>query len=270
MGENEVRNITPENLKKLEQRVERAAEAALEKQQYVATIDVLVGMGWLAASNVDDWRRGRIDYLERMIQVNLSRLATALQLFHRWAERRGLRPSESAYVARTRDRRPLRFSAGGAPGIERVYRIHWVSPDLSEKKRARLAEKQSKPPDLVVIQPTKEWTCTACGGTGNLLIMEETGPLCLSCADLDHLVFLPSGDATLTRRAKAKSGLSAVVVRFSRSRGRYERQGLLVEEDALASAERECLADEDVRLRRRQLDGAPGGSETDVPGGDGG
>jgi hypothetical protein len=39
------------------------------------------------------------------------------------------------------------------------------------------------------------------------------------------------------------SGLSAIVVRFSRSRGRYERRGVLVEDDALARAERECLAD---------------------------
>ncbi|MGH2602394.1 MAG: DUF2293 domain-containing protein, partial [Dehalococcoidia bacterium] len=55
----------------------------------------------------------------------------------------------------------------------------------------------------------------------------------------------------LTRRAKAASGLSAVVVRFSRARRRYERQGVLVEETALEQAERQCLANEDARARRR-------------------
>jgi hypothetical protein len=70
----------------------------------------------------------------------------------------------------------------------------------------------------------------------------------------DHLVFLATGDAALTRRAKKASGLSAVVVRFSRSRGRYERRGILVEEAALASAEQECLADEGARLRRQARD----------------
>lgn len=44
---------------------------------------------------------------------------------------------------------------------------------------------------------------------------------------MEHLVFLGAGDAALTRRAKAASGLSAVVVRFSRGK-RYERQGILV------------------------------------------
>jgi hypothetical protein len=85
----------------------------------------------------------------------------------------------------------------------------------------------------VVVSPLREWTCSDCGGTGDLLIMDEPGPLCLACAEMDHLVYLPAGDAALTRRAKAASRLSAVVVRFSRAR--YERRGVLVEENALAA-----------------------------------
>jgi hypothetical protein len=84
--------------------------------------------------------------------------------------------------------------------------------------------------------------------------MEEAGPHCMSCADLDHLVFLPAGDAALSRRARKASTLSAVVVKFSRSRKRYERQGILVEPQALELAERQCLSDEDARLRRRERD----------------
>lgn len=113
------------------------------------------------------------------------------------------------------------------------------------------AERQSKQPDLIVVSPLKDWTCAACGDSGDLLTMDDSGPLCLCCADMDHLVFLPAGDAALTRRARKASGLAAVVVRFSRSRRRYERQGILVEEAALEQAERECLADEESRARRR-------------------
>ena len=69
--------------------------------------------------------------------------------------------------------------------------------------------------------------------------MEDAGPACLRCAGLDDLEFLPAGDALLTRRAKAKSARFAVVVRFSRTRGRYERRGLLVEAQGLAAAEAE-------------------------------
>lgn len=123
---------------------------------------------------------------------------------------------------------------------------------MSATQRTRLGERQSRPPDLVVISPLNDWTCTACGGTGSLLMMEGAGPVCLACADMDHLVFLPAGDTALTRRAKRASGLSAVVVRFSRARKRYERQGVLVEEEALVAAEQSCLADQEARRRRRE------------------
>ena len=53
--------------------------------------------------------------------------------------------------------------------------------------------------------------------------------------------------ALLTRRAKALSGRHAVVVRFNKRRGRYERQGLLVEPQALAQAQRELNAEDGGR-----------------------
>ena len=242
--------------KRLEQRVIAAAEAALAARGVVTAIDVLTGLGWLPRSGERAWRQGRIPDLERAVTANLSNTSSAMRYLRRWAESRGLRPSETAYVARTRDRRALRFSTSGEPSVEVAYRTHWVSPELSERKLERLAERQSRPPDLVVISPTRDWTCSACGGTGRPADHGRARPLCLTCAEMDHLVYLPAGDAALTRRAKAASRLAAVVVRFSRARKRYERQGVLVEEDALAAAEEQCLADEEARARRRERDAA--------------
>jgi hypothetical protein len=108
--------------------------------------------------------------------------------------------------------------------------------------------------DLVAIVPLRDFTCVTCGGTGWLLVMEDAGPHCLTCVDLDHLVFVPAGDAGLSRRARRASTLSAIVVKFSRSRKRYERQGILVEPQALELAEQQCLSDEDARGRRRERD----------------
>jgi hypothetical protein len=240
--------------KRLERRVIDAAEAALEARGFVTAIDVLTGLGWLPPSSERAWRQGRIPYLEHAVSAHADKISRAMRHFRGWAASRGLKPSETAYVARTRDRRTLRFSRSGEPSIEDAYRTQWVSPKLSDRKREQLAERQSRPPDLVVVSPIRDWTCSACGGTDDLLIMDEPGPLCLACAEMDHLVYLAAGDAALTRRAKAASRLSAVVVRFSRARRRYERRGVLVEEDALADAERQCLADEEARARRRGRD----------------
>jgi hypothetical protein len=77
-------------------------------------------------------------------------------------------------------------------------------------------------------------------------MMEAPGPACLRCVGLDDLEYLPAGDALLTRRAKSKSRRYAVVVRFSRTRRRYERQGLLVEPQALAGAQQNLEAPRQV------------------------
>ncbi|MDQ0602663.1 hypothetical protein QF037_007008 [Streptomyces canus] len=108
---------------------------------------------------------------------------------------------------------------------------------------------------LLVVQPLRRKQCAECrGGPLSLLVLEEGAPRCLDCADLGHLVFLPRGDTALTRRAREESALSAVVVRFNRRKARYERQGVLVEEQALTRAEMRCLADAEARRRRRSRD----------------
>ncbi|OXS36142.1 DUF2293 domain-containing protein [Streptomyces sp. XY006] len=108
---------------------------------------------------------------------------------------------------------------------------------------------------LLVFQPLKRRQCAECRrGPLPLLVLEDSAPRCLDCADLGHLVFLPRGDTALTRRSREESVLSAVVVRFNRRKSRYERQGVLVEEAALARAEQRCLADSEARRRRRVRD----------------
>ncbi|CAG0972410.1 hypothetical protein ANRL3_01584 [Anaerolineae bacterium] len=114
--------------------------------------------------------------------------------------------------------------------------------------------------ELKVFITTSAAACSECGeGLGRgawITLIENKGALCLSCADLDHLAFLPSGDVALTRRARKHSTLSAVVLKWSRARKRYERQGLLVEDQAVTQAEQECLADSDARTHRREREAA--------------
>ena len=126
---------------------------------------------------------------------------------------------------------------------------------MALSKRIAVNQRISERTDLKVFITTRESRCDECqedlGRQAWIMLAEEKGALCLSCADLDHLVFLPSGDAALTRRTRKHSTLSAVVLKWSKARKRYERQGLLVEEPALKQAETECLADEEARTQRR-------------------
>jgi hypothetical protein len=100
---------------------------------------------------------------------------------------------------------------------------------------------------------------STCGECGEVLgrhawitLAQEKVSLCLTCADLDHLVYLPARDVPLTQRICQHSTLVAVVLKWSRARKRYERQGLLIEAQALEQAEQEYLADSEARARRRE------------------
>jgi hypothetical protein len=131
--------VSPANRAKLAGRIAAVAQHALSTRQFVTPLDVLIGIGWITTAQVEAWRRGRVPYLERVAEVNLARLSTALRLLGEWARQHDLNASETVYVAWTRDRHPLRFTKTGDPHIERAWRTHWISPTLTEAKRAKRA-----------------------------------------------------------------------------------------------------------------------------------
>jgi hypothetical protein len=242
----------------LVERVTTAAEAALADHQYASFIDVVTGMGLL--HNVQAWHNGRIQYLDEMLQGSVEKLRQVIDIFLKWGAQRGLRredlPPHAASSGHTRTR-PKYQTASQFPEMEPVFRLHFVSPQLPEKKIEKLRETVDTPAPPTVFSIVQASKCSQCNRElwkGDLLTMLADQPLCMECADLDHLVYLESGDAALTRRAAKHSSLWAVVVRFSRSRGRYERQGVLVQPEALGKAEEECLADADLRATRQARD----------------
>ncbi|MGB7504588.1 MAG: DUF2293 domain-containing protein, partial [Mycobacterium sp.] len=223
-----------------ETRVAHIAEAVLAEQQFVTPINVLVGLGWLAQANVERWERGRVTSLDRGVQVDAARTLDALR---GWAEAHGLKPWETDYGE-------LQFTADGDAAVERAFRVRWAPAEQPAPERPRAPSQR-----FTVISAINAFTCSSCGDeSGDLLLKARSGALCLDCADLGHLVFLPSGDAALTRRAKKASGLSAVVVRWNLRRNRYERHGILAENDAIETAAQQCLEDADLRASQRARD----------------
>jgi hypothetical protein len=124
-----------------------------------------------------------------------------------------------------------------------------MEPDLQQSPAQKSGE-------ILVFLIRKETKCSECGEelwSGRMITLNrERGALCLGCAELDHLEFLPSGDAAVTRRATKHSRLKAIVLQWSRTRKRYERQGILAEIQAIERAETECLADADRRRRQAE------------------
>ena len=244
----------------LHERVVTAAERALKRGGSVGPLELLQELGFLYSGHVDHWRKGAPlgTPIERSIQCGAAKLAEVYRVLGQWAEVKGLKTVEAEYSRRgVGGVETLQVTIDGSDERERFFRTHYASAELSEKKAERLQQKLTKVPDLVAfITVAKDSKCAECGveiNQGDFLFLEQQQPLCMSCADLDHLVFLPAGDTALTRRSKKHSPLSAVVMKFNRPRKRYERQGLLVTHEALTQAEDECIADADLRAARREI-----------------
>src|SRR5262245_19226613 len=78
------------------------------------------------------------------------------------------------------------------------------------------ARKRARPQDDGVWWVKQEIKCRACGtkvGANGFMQRKSKRWLCLACAGLAHLTFLPRGDVALTRRATKHSSLHAVVMR---------------------------------------------------------
>lgn len=231
------------NREELSKKVIAVASQVLHDKQYVSCIDILLELGYLSPSILEDWRRGRFSYLEGRLQVNLNKLSFTMKCFRQWAQTQGLLPRETAYVQKACSRTiHLRFSKSGNEAIEACYRTHYISPMLTEQKQQRLVDKIEKSNEPVVYIIISESKCSQCKkdmAKGSFLMMDGDNPHCISCTVYKDLVFLPAGNALLTRRTKKYSNQSVVVVKFSRARKRYERQGLLVTEKALQKAQNE-------------------------------
>ena len=129
------------NRARMEQRVIQAAEKAVSDHQYVSAVDVLLGMGSLHPNDLQDWKKGKIHFLEKAVQGSLNKISYAMKCFRRWACKKGLKPSRTEYFVKTSgSKRELRFSKNGDPQIESAYRIHYVSPLLAEQKKQRVQQ----------------------------------------------------------------------------------------------------------------------------------
>ena len=122
----------------------KAVENLLREKGSVAPVELFIRMDLLSPESAEDWRRGRISYLERVIRCNLSKASRILRILRMHAHDLDLKPSLTVYKRWTKGSRPLlRFSKTGDHNIEEAYARHFVSPRKKgcpfEEERSRLA-----------------------------------------------------------------------------------------------------------------------------------
>ncbi|MSU63836.1 MAG: hypothetical protein EXS31_15790 [Pedosphaera sp.] len=108
-----------------------AATCCMKAKRHIALVDVFLEMGKLSRKNHEDWRMGRVPYLERVIELNLSQINSVCRAIHESARRGKLKPNWTAYVKWGKgERPPLRFTKSGDPYLERQWATHYLPPAL--------------------------------------------------------------------------------------------------------------------------------------------
>jgi hypothetical protein len=86
-------------------------------------------MNLLEPKRLEDWRRGRVPYLEKAIDANLTRLSRLLRILRFHTHDLRLVPSVTAYMRRGKGpKQHLRFTKTGDPKLEEAYARHFVWP----------------------------------------------------------------------------------------------------------------------------------------------
>ena len=120
-----------------------------QRRGYAAPVDVLMDIGILPKQKYEDWRFGRVDYLERVCTANLNKLSSVLHQMRVYAKKADLKPSFCYYKRWGVKKKggqgkkpiiPLRFSKSGDPEIEKWYATHFVDT----KQIAALKEQQEQ------------------------------------------------------------------------------------------------------------------------------
>jgi len=107
----------------------RVVEDLLREKGFVAPMELFMRMDLLSPESAENWRRGRIPYLEKVIRCNLSKASRILRILRMHAHELDLKPSPTVYKRWTKGSRPLlRFSKTGDHNIEAAYARHFVSP----------------------------------------------------------------------------------------------------------------------------------------------
>ena len=123
------------NEKELIGKVHSTVYHQCQRRGYAAPVDVLMEVGVLQKQKYEDWRFGRVDYLERVCTVNLHKLSFIMSQIRAYARKQGLKPSFCYYKQWGVKKKngqghkpvvPLRFSKSGNAEIEKNYATHYV------------------------------------------------------------------------------------------------------------------------------------------------
>jgi hypothetical protein len=117
------------NRQDLERALSTITSELLNEKGYICFVDVFMKLGYLSKSDYENWRFKRVSPLERVLNLNLSRINFIMKTVRRNSVNGHLKPSMTVYKSWGKGKKTLlQFSKSGDPTIETAYATHFVQP----------------------------------------------------------------------------------------------------------------------------------------------
>lgn len=115
------------NNHELEKKVKNFVHTLRHEKGLVCAIDLLIKLDYLSKKDYEDWRFGKVDYLEKVCKANLSKLTLIMKTMRKIATDLKLDKSWTGYNQYGKGvKRKLRFSKSGNENIEEAYATHYI------------------------------------------------------------------------------------------------------------------------------------------------
>ena len=122
----------------LKNKIKLIGEKIIEEKGYLSSIDVLLKLDYLSEKDYENWRFGKVEYLEKVCGTNLKKLSTINKTIKEISGQRNLKKSWTAYDKYGKGKKiRLRFSKSGNKQIEEAYATHYINIEKIKNKSTK-------------------------------------------------------------------------------------------------------------------------------------
>jgi hypothetical protein len=133
------------NNKELEKKVKQFTSELAYQKGYVCSVDIFLKLGYLSEDDYQKWRFGKIEYLEKVCNINLHKLSEINKLIRKFSTEWHFDQSLTYYNRWGKGpKAKLIFSKSHDPKIENGYATHYLDKKrIEELKVLNLTKKNA-------------------------------------------------------------------------------------------------------------------------------
>lgn len=126
------------NNKDLEKKIKSVMHSLVFEKGYVCAVDVLMKLEYLSEKDYNDWRFGKIEFLEKTCNINLGKLSTINITIRKIANEMNLKSSWTGYNRYGKGiKQRLIFSKSRIKNIEDTYATHYLNLERIEELKKK-------------------------------------------------------------------------------------------------------------------------------------